>query len=131
MTRVLVSNVLTTTSSGADLEVCRYEVPLGKKFNLRVLVLGGEPTTFSTTESSLGYVYLSVYEPLAGWANYRGIEVRNMQGDVTGVNIQYLVIPIPGGIDFTQGEIVAIRCSPTTTTSSRWKGTIIGDVTDV
>lgn len=124
MVRVLIASVLTTTTTTANQTVATYTVPSGKKFNLRVIGLGGEPTTWSTTEVSMGYVWLDI-----NGTDYRGIEVRNMQGDATGVNIQYLIIPIPGGIDFSAGETITIECTPTTTTSARWKGIIIGDET--
>jgi len=122
MARVIVASVLTTTAAGTRVEVCSYTVPPGKKFILKVIGCGGEPTTWSTTEASLGYVY-----PGVNSTDFRGMEVRNMQGDATGVNIQYLIVPIPGGIEFTAGEKIGIYCDPAGTTSSRWKGIIIGD----
>lgn len=125
MTRIIVANVLTTTTTTANQQVASYTVPTGKKFKLLLLGLGGEPTTWSTTETSLGYVWLDISE-----VDYRGIEVRAMAGDATGVNIQYLILPIPEGIEFTAGEVIKIECTPAGTTSTRWKGIIIGDLTD-
>ena len=123
MTRVMIANVVTTTSA-TQTTVATYTVPTGKTFKLYLLVIGGEPTAWSTTEASLGYIWLDV-----NGTDYRGIELRAMQGDATGVNIQYLVLPIPGGIEFTAGETITIECLPAGTTSTRWKGVIIGEET--
>jgi len=122
MTTVLIAQVLTTTTTTANQIVASYTVPSGKTFKLKVIGIGGEPTTWSTTELSMGYVWLRI-----NGVDYRGIELRNMQGDATGVNIQYLIIPIPEGITFPGGTTIEIVCTPTTTTSARWKGIIIGE----
>jgi len=122
MTTVIVAQVLTTTTTTANQTIASYTVPSGKTFKLKVIGLGGEPTTWSTSELSMGYCWLDI-----DGTDYRGIEVRNMQGDATGVNIQYLIIPIPEGVDFSAGQVIKIECTPATTTSARWKGIIIGD----
>lgn len=122
MTTVLVASVLTTTTTTANQTIATYTVTTGKTLNLRVIGMGSEPTTWSTSELSLGYCWLDINN-----TDYRGIEVRGMQGDATGVNIMYLIIPIPEGINFAAGTIITIECTPATTTSTRWKGIIIGD----
>jgi hypothetical protein len=122
MARIIVANILTTTTTTANQTIAQYTVPTGKTFTLKLLGLGGEPTTWSTTELSMGYCWVDI-----GGTDYRGIELRAMQGDATGVNIQYLILPIPNGIQFNAGETIKIECTPTTTTSARWKGIIIGD----
>ena len=122
MVRVLVANILTTTSTTANQTIVSYTVSTGKTLNLRVIGLGAEPTSWTTTEKDHGYCWVDV----AG-TDYRGLEVRGMAGDATGVNIQYLIVPIPGGIDFAAGTVIKIECTPATTTSTRWKGIIIGD----
>lgn len=122
MARIFVADIVTTTNTGTGVVVASYTVPTGKTFTLKVLGIGGEPTTWSTTETHLGYVY-----PVIAGVNKRGLELRIMQGDTVGHNIQYLIIPIPGGVTFSAGETIEIKCDPATTTSTRWRGVIIGD----
>lgn len=122
MAAIFIADVLVTTATGTGVQVCSYTVPTGKTFDLRVIGCGGDVTTFSTTEAHMGYVYPEI----AGTAK-RGLEVRVMQGDVTGIAIQYLVVPIPGGLLFPAGTSIRVLCDPATTTSTRWRGIIIGD----
>jgi hypothetical protein len=122
MARIFQADLITTTASGTGVNVSTYTVPTSKTFTLKVLGMGGEPTTWTTTEASLGYVY-----PKIAGVDKRGLEVRIMAGDVTGINIQYLIIPIPGGVTFAAAETVQVNCDPAGTTSTRWRGVIIGD----
>jgi hypothetical protein len=124
MARIFLAEVLVTTASGSGVDVAVYDVPSGKSFTLKVLGMGGDATTWSTTEAVLGYVY-----PEIAGVDKRGLEVRVMQGDVTGISIQYLIVPIPGGVTFSGGESIQVECDPATTTSTRWRGIIIGDET--
>ena len=134
---MIVSGVLTTTASGTY-EVLSYTVPSGNTFRLEHVLIGGEPTSWSTSESFLGYAYLKVND-----TEYRGIETRNMQGDICGVygagrgvpkNCGFLLfggsfglsIPVPDNIEFPAGTVIKIMCKAEGTTSSRWRGTLIG-----
>ena len=132
----VVSNFITTTETGTY-EVLSYTVPSGYKFVFKDLIAGGEPTSWSTTETYLGYAYLQI-----DGVDYRGIEARGMQGDLCGVygagrgvakhtptypgGSFALPIPIFQGVEFGAGAVIKVMAQVATTTSSRWKGTLIG-----
>jgi len=140
-TPVVVSNAITTTSTGTY-EVISYTVPSNCRLRIKAIVIGGEPTTWSTTEANLGYVYLQI-----NGVNYRGIEARAMQGDIVGIYGQAgrggqnllttfgagfaLPIFIFDELVLDENSVVKVIAEPSTTTSTRWRGTIIGEIEEL
>jgi hypothetical protein len=132
MTRKIASNVLTTTATGTQ-QVLSYTVPSGYTFKLYQILIGVEPTTWTTDELHLGYIYVNI-----NGVDYLGIQARGMQGDVTGIygsrgafpeQTGSFAFPLPifEDVEFNSGETITIYASPATTTSTRWRATIIGD----
>lgn len=135
--RIIISNALTTTATGT-FEVISYTVPSGYKLKLKNITIGGEPTTWSTTEANLGYCYLQI-----NGVDYRGLEDRAMQGDAVGIygsvgsgkdgltgtfGAGFVLSSSLYDIELNEGDVIKVIASPASTTSTRWRATIIADL---
>jgi hypothetical protein len=87
---------------------------------VQVVIIEVYLTTLSTTAAYLGTVHLHIQ-------NNKDLWLGPFQASNTASGALFgIVIPIPEGMDIYNPENIQANCTPSSTTSTEWKVTLIG-----